>query len=261
MGAFVIRELSAIYSHWYIWITLARQDIQMRYRRSILGPLWITISMAVTIYSLGFLYANLFHVQLDHYFPHLATGIIGWSLISGLINESCNVFVDAEQYIKSQESYISLYVMRLIIRNFIVFMHNIIVFIPIILAFRVPISWNILYVIPGLVLIGINAFFWCTVLGILGARYRDFAQIVSSIVQVVFFLTPVMWMPNSLSSSQQWIIQFNPFYHLLNLIRYPLIQSPVSVYGLESILLMTVLGAIFYISFVNTYKHRIVFWL
>src|SRR5436190_24289563 len=66
---------------WRIWLTLAYQDIKLRYRRSVLGPFWLTISMAVTVYSMGFLYAHLFHTDLQQYYPFLVAGMLCWTMI------------------------------------------------------------------------------------------------------------------------------------------------------------------------------------
>ena len=67
---------------WKIWMALAWQDIKLRYRRSVIGPLWITLSMAITVYSMGFLYSRLFHMDLDSYFPYLVSGMLAWGVIS-----------------------------------------------------------------------------------------------------------------------------------------------------------------------------------
>lgn len=260
MPTIVFQEIHAIYRQWCLWLTLARQDIKLRYRRSILGPLWITISMAITIYSMGFLYGRLFHIELANYLPYLASGVIGWSLISNILLESTQVFVDAEPYIKSQESFLSLFMMRLIIRNIIVFLHNIITFIPIVIIFKIKIGFEILLLIPAVMMIGVIAFFWGTILGIVGARYRDFQQIISSVIQVIFFMTPIMWMPDNLPLQAQWFIKLNPLNHLLNLIRYPLIHNNVSIeWGW--ILLLAGSGILIYTALVQTFKNRVVFWL
>lgn len=261
MQSHILPELRAIYRQWFVWLTLASQDIKLRYRRSVLGPLWITISMAVTIYSMGFLYGKLFHIELKTYFPYLASGIIGWSFISSLLLESGQVFIESEGYIRNQESYISMFLMRLIFRNILVFMHNILVFVPIIIFFKVQINLKILLLIPGILLIAINAFFYGTVLAIISTRYRDFAQIVASIVQVVFFLTPVMWMADALSENLHWIVDYNPFNQFLNLIRIPLLHREFTAHGMLMVMGMTVFGMSLYAILLGRYKHRIVFWL
>ena len=259
--ATVIDEIKAIFEKWPIWYMLGTQDIKMRYRRSSIGPLWITISMAVTIYSMGFLYGHLFKVKLENYFPFLAAGIIGWTLISTLILESSNAFIESEPYIRNQESYMSLFITRLVLRNMIIFIHNLIVFIPIVFFFHVTLSLKSLLLIPGLFIISINTVFWGTLLAVIGTRYRDFAQIITSLVQVIFFLTPIMWMPTLLPERLHWVVTYNPFNQFLNLIRDPLLNNMLQPKTVLLVSLTTVLGLALYAHFLGKYKNRIVFWL
>ena len=254
-------EVNAIAKHWPIWLMLGSQDIKLRYRRSMIGPFWITISMVVTIYSLGFLYGHLFKVNLENYFPYLASGIIGWSFISVLLLESSNAFIEAENYIKNQDSYMSIFMMRLVLRNTIILMHNMLAFIPIIFIFHTGVSVKMLFLIPGVFLIGINAVCWGTLVGMIGTRYRDFTQIVSSFIQVVFFLTPVMWMPYLLPEKSQWIVAYNPFNQFLNLIRAPLMNEVIGLHNLMAVLFLSIIGFLLYACYLRKYKHCIVFWL
>jgi ABC-type polysaccharide/polyol phosphate export permease len=254
-------ELKAIYSNWIVWFSLASQDIKLRYRRSMLGPFWITISMGVTIYSMVFLYGNLFHIELSKYLPYLATGIIGWSFISTLILESSQVFIESEGFIRNQESFVSIFLMRLIYRNVLVLGHNLLTFIPILVFFKFGLGIKTLLLIPGVLIIGLNIFCFGTVLAIISTRYRDFAQIIASFIQVSFFLTPVMWMPGALSENNQWIVNYNPFNHFLSLIRCPLLQTNISTIGLEIIIAITLIGFVMYSFMLNKYKYKVVFWL
>jgi ABC-type polysaccharide/polyol phosphate export permease len=257
----VVKELKAILAQWPIWFMLGTQDIKLRYRRSSIGPLWITISMAVTIYSMGFLYSHLFKVDLKTYFPYLASGIIAWSFISTLITEGSNIFIDSESYIRNQAIAMSLFMMRLVLRNVIIFFHNLLAFLPILFIFPAGFSWKLLLLIPGLLVIGLNAIFWGTLLAIFGTRYRDFSQIITSIIQVIFFLTPIMWLPNSLPARFQWVTQYNPFNQFLNVIRAPLIDQNITTPTVLMVTSVSILGFLLYALFIKKYKQRIVFWL
>ena len=122
--------------NWQIWLLLSWQDIRLRYRRSQLGPFWITISMAVTIYTMGFLYGHIFKMNLQEYFPYLTGGMLTWALISSLLNESTNTFIEAESYIKQIKLPYTTYIFRMTTRNVIIFLHNIVIIIPLIFIFH-----------------------------------------------------------------------------------------------------------------------------
>lgn len=246
---------------WRIWTLLAWQDIRLRYRRSTLGPLWITLSMAVTIYAMGFLYGVLFNMDLSVYYPFLATGLLAWSLISTLLCESTLIFIDAESFIKQMKQPYSLFIFRAVLRSFIIFAHNILVFIPIVFLFHVHFTWYSLLFFPSLLLIWLNGLAFSTILAILGARYRDLTQLVSSLVQVIFFLTPIMWSPHLLPQQYQFIPNYNPFAQFVDLLRNPLLGQPLTSETLTVTLTITALGLLCAYGLLIKYRSRIVYWL
>lgn len=254
-------EVRSLFKHWPVWFLLGTQDIKLRYRRSSIGPLWITLSTTITVGCMGFIYGHLFHMNLAIYFPFLASGMICWGFISTLINEASVAFISSENYLKNQETYIFLFLMRLLLRNTIIYLHNLLMFVAIIFIFNIGIGWNILMLIPGLMLIAINTILWGNILAIVGTRYRDLTQIIMSLTQVVFFITPVMWMPNALPQELQWIVTANPFFYFLNLLRNPLLNQNFDWQGLPIIMGVTFIGFILSYFFLKRYRNRIVFWL
>lgn len=254
-------EMKAVKAQWLIWYTLGFQDIQLRYRRSALGPIWLTLSTAVMIYTMGFLYGHLFKLDLKHYFPYLTTGFICWTFIALVIRESSSIYIESANYIQNRECFYSLFMMRLLLRNLIVFFHNFLVFIPIALIFDTGLGWHSLAFFPGLLLICLNGFLWGSVIAVVSTRYRDIEQIVGSILQVIFFVTPIMWMPTLLPAKVQWIFHWNPFAQFLSLMRNPLLNQPIELHALVMVSCITVVGFYLYLKNMNKYKYKIVFWL
>ena len=68
-------------AHRQLWAHLGWQDIKQRYRRSVLGPIWISITMAVTAVALGILYAGLFQNDLSKQLPNILVGFIIWGFM------------------------------------------------------------------------------------------------------------------------------------------------------------------------------------
>lgn len=256
-----LQDITGGLAMWRVWLLLSWQDIKLRYRRSTLGPFWITISMAVTIYAMGFLYGVLFKQDLSVYYPFLATGILSWGLISTIICEGPSVFIDSERFIKQMKQPYLMFIFRMVIRNFIIFFHNIVVFIPIIIIFHVKINWNILYFLLGLLLVWINGVSYSTILAILGARYRDLSQLISSLVQIIFFLTPILWSSKLLPKNLQFIVQYNPFAEFIELLRNSLLGMPVDALTLSVVFTVTLLGICLAFPLFIKYRPRIVYWL
>jgi lipopolysaccharide transport system permease protein len=250
-------------SQWRIWFLLAYQDIKLRYRRSILGPFWITLSMAITVYSMGFLYAHLFKTDMRQYYPFLVAGMLGWSLISGVIIELTDTFIVADGLIKQIKLPYSLYIHRVATRNVIIFFHNLLVMIPVLIIFHDSIKVNFysLMLLPNLALIYTNIFTFGMILAIIGARYRDISQIIKSLIQVAFFVTPVMWNPIVLPPQYQNLMYLNPFYIFVELLRSPLVGAPTSALIGGIALLITALGAATCAFLFTRYRARIIYWL
>lgn len=220
-----------------LWGALGWQDIRQRYRRSSIGPFWITLSLGVTVTMMGMLYAKLFHQDIHYYVPYLATGMVVWSLVSGIINEAPSVFISSEGIIKQIPMPFGVHAMRMIWRNTIIFFHNMLVVVVVLLIFGINPGWNIFSFPIALILIMVNGYWVAILLGILGARYRDILQMVANVVQILFFLTPVMWSTASLQS-KEWLLNLNPLYHVLAIMRNSLLGGPFPLISWGIVILM-----------------------
>lgn len=244
----------------HTWVFLGSHDIRQRYRRSVLGPFWITLSTAVLIGGLGVMYAGLFKTDVRDYIPYLAAGLITWNFMSIVINESCFVFTGAEGSIKAARMPLSSYVLRLVWRNILVFLHNAVVLVGVVLWFLPFNPMSLLLAVAGLAVIGVFLFWLALLVGLLSARFRDIPLIVSNVMQVVFFMTPIMWKADVLNS-RMWIAEINPFYYMLELVRNPLLGQPLtwSLWGNVGLVLL-VTAVISFLLFAR-FRTRIVYWL
>lgn len=256
-----LKDIKEGLKHWYIWSFLSWQDIQLRYRRSVLGPFWITLSMAITIYSMGLLYSRLFHIELSTYYPFLAAGMLTWSLISTLITEGTNTFMEAESFIKQMKQPYSAFIFRVVTRNFIIFFHNLLVLVPIIIFAHVPINFNLFFIFLGLAFIWLNGVTYCLILALCGTRFRDLPQMITSLVQVVFFITPVMWSPAVLPERYFFVTDLNPFAQFIELVRNPLLGQAPSTYALMTAVIVSVVGILGAFWLFSKVRARIVYWL
>ncbi len=202
----------------HIWGLLGWHDIRQRYRRSVLGPLWLTISTAVMVISVGILYSKIFKQDLATYLPFLAIGLVVWQMLATVINESCDVFTSAGQMIKQIKVPLTVHVCRLVWRNLLIFAHNAVIIVVVCAVYLKPTFAGALQAFVGLAGVVLNCLWVGMLLGVVSARYRDITQITASLVQVAFFLTPIMWYPNVLGDRTVFV-HANPFYHLIEAIR------------------------------------------
>jgi lipopolysaccharide transport system permease protein len=257
------RDVTDSLRKWPIWTMLSYNDIKIRYRRSVLGPFWLTLSMAITIYTMGYVYAHIFHMQMANYFPYLASGMLAWTLLSSIVLEFTEGFSVSENLIKQIKLPFLLYMHRIACRNLIIFMHNIVVIIPILIFYHAttPVNLNTLLLFPNLFLIYINTITFGLMLAMVGARFRDISQIIRSLIQIVFFVTPVMWKPELMTGNNRLIVDLNPFYSLIELIRAPLIGTVPSFYNYAYVFGMTLVGITLSWKLFVSRRARIIYWI
>jgi len=251
-----------------LWGHLGWQDIRQRYRRSLLGPLWITISMAVTAVALGILYAGLFGNPLETQLPYILVGFIVWGFISGCINEGSEVFVANEGLMKHLPSALSLHVYRLVWRQVLFFAHNLVVYAVMIVIFPQPLKWTDLAAIPAFGLLIVNGVWVALLAGILSTRFRDLVPISQSIVQLMFFLTPIVWIysdllnnPNPAVAERARIAEFNPFLHFIEIIRAPMLGQDQLLHHWLVVLGITVGGWVLTLLLLRRYRSRVAYWI
>lgn len=241
---------------------LAKADIRQRYRRSLLGPFWITLSTAILIGTIGFIFGNIFHSAKKEFLPYLSSGLIIWTFIASSINEATHVFPSNEGIIRQLPIPLFTHVMRMIARNFYIFCHNIVIF-PLVCFFcHFPLTPTIFFALLGLILLMLNLGWLTLLVAIVCTRYRDLSQIVSSLLQVFFYVTPIIWLPNLMTERVgNFVLMINPFFHLIQSVREPFLGSFPTFSNIAFCLIMAVFGWTLTITFYEKYRNRIPYWL
>jgi ABC-type polysaccharide/polyol phosphate export permease len=254
-------DLASGLREWRVWSMLAMSEIRGRYRRSTLGQFWITISMAVTIISLGFVYAIIFRVDVASYLPVMATSFICWGLIASLVNNSATVFTEAESYLRSSALPRSVFIYKYLLRDLLFFAHNLVLVPVLMVLFGIVPKFAILLFLPASVLTLANGVWLGILIGTFCARYRDMPQIVASVVQVAFFVSPVIWGRAQLGAEHSMLIDLNPFAILLELLREPLLgRIPPLNYWLSACAILIV-GLMIALPFYARFRARISFYI
>ncbi|MDF0377972.1 ABC transporter permease [Methylophilus sp. YYY-1] len=236
-------------------------DTKARYRRSALGPIWMIISTSVSVAGLGFLWSMLLKQDSATFIPSLTIGLVSWQFISGCILESCSIFVRNSHFIRNIENPYTLFPLQLVAKHLINLTHSFIVIVVVLFIFHQHISIGQLLFIPGLMLVIANLLWISILLGIWGARFRDIEQIVSAMMPIIFFISPVIYRPNLLEVSQQAIVWLNPFSYLLALIRDPLIGASINPFVYEVGCVAALVGWSFVIYSLGKNKGSISFWV
>lgn len=248
---------------WRIWIHMAVSEIHRRYRRTLLGPFWVTLSVGIFIGTMGVIFPRLWHVDTKAFLPFFASGFIIWTFVSTSIIEACGTFLDMSVLIKQLPLPYSVYANTVVARNVIILLHHLIVYLAIILIFRVPLNLNTLLFFPAMLILCLTISWVSVLFGLFSARYRDIKQVISSFLQIALFVTPVLWMPSQLGSSWQakLFIMLNPLSHLVAIARAPLLGQQPTLSNWGASIGICIVGWLFTMKILSKYYRHLVFWL
>jgi lipopolysaccharide transport system permease protein len=253
-------DLALGFRRWRLPVALAQLDIRNRYRGSVLGPMWLTLSTAVTFIALGFLYATLFKMDLHDYLPFLVVSLILWNVFAQLITEACASLTVAEGIIRQLPLPFTVHALRCLMRNAVIAAHNLPLILVVFVIFGVNPGWGALLAIPGMLLFVLNGFAAVMFLGMLCARFRDIGPIVGTVTQLAFFISPVIWKPELLLERQVWLV-LNPVYDLMEVVRGPLLGQPPGLLIWAAAVGITVVACGLSFAFFVRFRGRIAFWV
>jgi ABC-type polysaccharide/polyol phosphate export permease len=242
--------------------TLGWQDVKQAYRRSAIGPFWITLGMAVQVVSIGTVFGMIFGTPVEDFLPFLASSLVLWSLMSAALSDGSMAFVTSEAMIRQVNIPHIAYVVRSTWKNVIIAGHNIVILPIVLLVFLKPITWNVFLFIPGLIL---NVWFFvgaAYILGLVTARFRDMQQIISSVLAVLFYVTPVIWQPQLIPPGiAHLLLGLNPMYHFLQLLRLPILgEAPTLENWVLALICALTTSAIALVSS-RRYRHKLAYWV
>jgi ABC-type polysaccharide/polyol phosphate export permease len=254
----------SLLDHWRVWVNLGIRDIRGRYRRTVIGPFWTVLSSFIMIISLGLVYALLWKVEVREFLPYFCAGYITWILFTTNINESCSAFINAEAIIKTLSLPYLVHLLRVIWRNLMVFGHNLVVYAAVLFYFDNWPGWTLLWVPIALLLLSLNVLWIGMVVAILASRFRDLIQVVASIMQVLFFITPIFWPVDKLNDAPlaKFVLSdANLAFHLVEVVRAPLSGRDIPSLTLAIMIFSAIAGNLGAMMFFNRLRSRIAYWL
>jgi lipopolysaccharide transport system permease protein len=246
---------------WRLILKLGWLDIRLRYRGSVLGPFWLTLSTAVMVLALGLLYSTLFHMDVHDFLPFLALSLVLWNAgIAAIISDSCMCFLEAEGAIRSMRMPFSLYPARIVVRNLIALAHNVVVIVAVFAFYHLWPGWHAVLAIPAIVLWVIDGIAAGLLIGSFCARFRDIPPIVASVMQIAFFLSAIIWKPEQVGAFAHYL-PFNPFFALIEIARQPLLGGDLPVTDWIFALVYSVIFCVIAWLLFARVRGRLAFWV
>lgn len=253
-------ELLGVLKKYRVVVHLSWDNIKVRYARSVIGPFWLVLATAISALGLGYIWSTLFHQDKGTFIPALCVGLIIWQFISSCILEASNCYIENAAIIKNTVNPVLMFPLITIIRNLLIFCHNLVIIAVVFLIYPPDINYHTLLLIPGIILVIGNLIWMVGILGFLGARYRDIAPAITSMMTIMFFLSPVMYKPDQLGL-KAYLMWLNPFTYLISLIRDPLTghSSPWFSYVISTTALLV--GYVAFALIIEKYRYKLPYWL
>lgn len=220
-----LRDLKNGFLRHRLFFSMALREFRSQFKGAVFGPFWISFTTAMTAAGLGVLYGQLFDQPLSSHLPYVAIALVVWSMISAFITGGCNVFAANGYIFKEFPLPLSLFSYRLVVTQVLTSVFRIFVLIGIMILFPRAFEFEMLLSIFGFILLLWTGFWGTFILGVINARFRDFGQLASASLTFIFFVTPIFWVPGRLGPYSAFV-DFNPFYHFIEVVRGPLLSSP-----------------------------------
>jgi homopolymeric O-antigen transport system permease protein len=247
--------------NWRIWHLIGSSDLRRRYARSRLGQFWLTLSTGILIGSLGLVWSVLWKMPMSEMMPYFATSMIIWTFITGVLGDATTVFATQGRYFLNERMSFATAIDALVYQNLLVLLHNAVIIVLVFVGFWRPIGFESVLAIPGLCLALITGMWLSYLIAIACTRYRDLGQVVTSLLQIAFFVTPVLWKTSFVPEPYRRLIELNPFAIYLSLIRDPLLGQTVPLRYWAIAIIITFGGFLLSLPIIGRYHRRVVFWL
>ncbi len=253
-------DFAAVFTRWRVWFLMANQDIELRYRRSILGPFWISLAMASLILGIGLLYSQIFRQPFREYLVFIGTGLLAWNFLAGMVVEGSGAVMEFERHLRAIRIPIPLIVARVVYRSIVIFGHNALAVLLMILAVTGGLPLTAPLALIGVAILAVFGFGAGLVLAPISARFRDIPQAISSFMQLMFFITPLFWRPGQLAGDHP-VVRYNPFAHLIDVVRDPLEGHLPSLENWAVALGSAVLAVLLGVLMTAYSRRKLFFWL
>lgn len=253
---------SALKSPW-VWLYPGWVTFLVKYRETYLGPIWIIVGPSLFILVLGTLFGSVMGHKPETFVPHLAVGLIIWGYINSIASASSRLYLRSRAALMQGSINHMNLVMRMICNATIVFLHQATIILFVLVYYRIYPTTQIFYLIPAIALIFIHSIWILTVFGIIGARYRDLADILEMVMRIAFLATPIIWIAGETGrgSTVGKYLLLNPFYHVIEPFRGSLLGTPIDPMSWVISSVIAAVGMLIAAHFYKRFRHLVVLWI
>lgn len=237
----VFQNLYSGIKYYNLWIRLAITDIQLTYKRSLFGMTWVALSFALFIAAKIIIFGSIAGVDGPYFSIWLATGFWVWTLIFTSVIDGCNCLITSRGWILGTKLPLSVYIYQTSIRVLIRFLFILPIIVLLLIYYRWTPQIGWLWIIPSFIIFILNGLWVQLFLGSLCVKYRDISHLMLATMQVMFFVTPILYMPQQLGD-KAYLLDYNPFTHYIAIMREPIINNTLPILSWQIVGIITLLG-------------------
>lgn len=241
---------------------MAGLDIAASFRRTGLGTLWVTLGLALVVGALGLFFGTVLQQLVPPYavyVPFVASGMIAWSLIAGMLHATANQTWQFMAQLRHTALPLPATVLRLMLRQLLILAQNIAVALAAQWLLLDTVTVRPIALLGGIALLAANLGWMALAIGLLCARFRDLPQLIAWMLHLAFFLTPILW-PTYFLGRYTWLADINPFYQLVVLVREPILGNAVGLENWAGSILLLLFGSLFTWLLYKRLSWRLPYW-
>lgn len=244
------------------WLYSAWINFLIKYRKTTLGPLWVVAGPAMFVLVLGELFRSVTAHADALFVPHLAAGYIIWNYMTNIVNTAPRLYLHNKAALLHGYANHFNIVFRVICNSLIILLHQSVIIVMVMAIHHIAPTPRLVLVIPALLLLLAHSVWVLIVIGLLGARYRDLAEVVEMAMRIAFLATPILWMPgqDDRGAVVGAFLTFNPLYHALEPLRSAILGTPVPVLSWVVSAVTAVIGLTAASYMYNRFRHLAVLW-
>lgn len=247
---------------WRLWWAFAWEDVRSTYRRSVIGVFWVAVSFLVFVGIKIIIFGPMTGMGDDPYYAqYLLLGLFTWQFINQIVTTAPSVFISAENWIQNDPLPLSVFIYQSILRSMFDLVLTFAVVALVFLYFRPNMTLDALLFVPAVALLIINAFWVKLFIGVVSTRFRDLGHLIQTAMRVMFFLTPIFWLPSQMGPEIMKWLWWNPFAHFLWITRSPVIDGDPAVGSWLFVGTVTIVGIVLAMTVFSLFRRRLVYWL
>ena len=226
------------------WMYSSWLDIITRYRRTRLGLIWIVIPTVVYVLAIGQIFSMVMGHDREFYLPYLATGYLLFRFMTQCLSESGSILRLHKSFIMDGRVRMTDYVLRSLAKALFSFVCGFVVVIGTVIWSPMTSVGSLFTVLITFPLVMVNSFWLSSCMSMIGARYADSSEMVSTLMRFGMLLTPILWVGDRFPPGTfgWWAVHLNPAYHLITVVRNPILGEPIPAASIWFVLIMTALG-------------------